>query len=673
MNRMFALIGNQNSGKSTLFNHLTGGNQHVGNFLGVTVEKKSGTLIGRRDVTLVDLPGIYSLSPYSSEEIVTRDLLVREKPDAIINIIDATNIERSLYLSLQLMELNLPMIIALNMMDELLPNGSYIDIPKLERTLGVPVVPISANKNEGVEELISRTLETSAKHSLPKRLDFCAGEVHRAIHTVAHLIEPKVRAKGLPLRFSATKLIEGDAPLAAELELTESESHIIGHVSEGMEKALGMDREAALADMRYTYIEQLCKDTVHKEGGTYAQARSVAIDRYLTHQYLAIPIFLLTMFSVFWLTFNVIGGAVRSWLSAGIAAITAAADAALSAAGVSAPVHSLIIDGAFAGVGSVLSFVPIIVVLFFFLSLLEDTGYMSRIAFVMDKLLRKIGLSGSSFVPMLIGFGCSVPAMLSTRTLPSKRDQKMTIILTPFMSCSAKLPIYGVFIAAFFSEHQSQVMMALYLMGIAVAIASGLLLKTFVYSGNPVPFVMELPAYRWPTAKGISLHVWDKASGYVYKVFTVIFAASIMIWLLQNFDIRFNMVENADGSMLAVVGTAIAPFFAPLGFGDWRAATALVTGLTGKESVISTLAVLAGTNGANAASASALSQIFTPLSAFSFLVFTLLYIPCVAAVGVMRYEFGSSWQVVLVMVYQVFTAWTMSFFTYRLGILLGFQ
>ena len=675
MNQVFALIGNQNSGKSTLFNHLTGSNQHVGNFLGVTVEKKTGTLIERNDITLVDLPGIYSLSPYSSEEIVTLNLLIREKPDAIINIIDATNIERSLYLSLQLIELNLPMIVALNMMDELLPNGSFIDIPKLEATLGIPVVPISANKNEGVEELIACTIQIAETHALPKRLDFCTGEVHRAIHTVAHLIEPKVRAKGLPLRFSATKLIEGDEPLVQELDLTENERHIVRHVVDDMEKALGMDHESALADMRYSYIEQLCKDTVHKEGATVAQARSVTIDHYLTHKYFSIPIFLFTMFMVFWLTFDVIGGALRKLLDGGIAAVIAAADEALTAAGVSTPIHSLIIDGAFAGMGSVLSFVPIIVVLFFFLSLLEDTGYMSRIAFVMDKLLRKIGLSGSSFVPMLIGFGCSVPAMLSTRTLPSKRDQKMTIILTPFMSCSAKLPIYGIFIAAFFSEHQSQVMMALYLLGILVAIMSGLLLKTFVYTGNPVPFVMELPSYRLPTAKGISLHVWDKARGYVYKVFTVIFAGSIIVWLLQNFDIRFNMVENADGSMLASIGTTIAPLFAPLGFGDWRAATALLTGLTGKEAVISTLAVLAGANGANAAAASAstLTQIFTPLTAFSFLVFTLLYIPCIAALAVMRYEFGSTWQVVLVMAYQVFIAWTMAFVIYRLGLFLGFQ
>lgn len=673
MSQVFALIGNQNSGKSTLFNHLTGGNQHVGNFLGVTVEKKTGTLVERDDITIVDLPGIYSLSPYSSEEVVTLNMLIREKPDAIINIIDATNIERSLYLSLQLMELNLPMIIALNMMDELRTNGSFVDIQKLEEKLGLPVVPISANRSEGVEELVARTIDIAEKHLLPKRIDFCSGEVHRAIHTVAHLIETKVRAKGLPLRFSATKIIEGDTAIVEELALTENERHIIGHVVDDMEKTLSLDHEAAMADMRYSYIEQLCKETVHKEGETVAQARSVKIDRYLTHKYLSIPIFLFTMFMVFWLTFDVIGGNLRKLLDAGIAAVTADADAALMAAGVSAPIHSLIIEGAFAGMGSVLSFVPIIVVLFFFLSLLEDTGYMSRIAFVMDKLLRKIGLSGSSFVPMLIGFGCSVPAILSTRTLPSQRDQRMTIALTPFMSCSAKLPIYGMFIAAFFQDYQSQVMMALYLTGILMAVITGLLLKTFVYTGNPVPFVMELPSYRLPTAKGIALHVWDKARGYVYKVFTVIFAASIMIWLLQNFDVRFNMVENADGSMLAAVGTVIAPLFAPLGFGDWRAATALVTGVTGKESVISTLAVLAGANGAGASTAMTLKQVFTPLTAFAFLIFTLLYVPCIAALAVMRYEFGSTWQVGLVVLYQVAVAWIMAFLVYRIGLLLGFQ
>ncbi|MCE5284936.1 MAG: ferrous iron transport protein B [Pelosinus sp.] len=673
MKQVFALIGNQNSGKSTLFNYLTGGSQHVGNFLGVTVEKKTSALIARKDINLVDLPGIYSLSPYSSEEVVTLNMLLREKPNAIINVIDATNIERSLYLSLQLMELNLPMIIALNMMDELLCSGSFIDTLKIEEKLGIPVVPISVNKGEGVEELVLRTIDIAQKHSLPKRLDFCSGEVHCAIHSVAHLIEPKVRAKGLPLRFSATKLVEGDTALIEELSLTANEQHIISHVVDEMEKILGLDHEAALADMRYSYIEQLCKETVHKQGETIAQTRSVLIDRCLTHKYFAMPIFLLIMFMIFWLTFDVIGGTLRKILDDGIAAVIHYTDSFLTVVGVSAPIHSLIIDGALTGMGSVLSFVPIIIVLYFFLSLLEDTGYMSRTAFVMDKLLRKIGLSGSSFVPMLIGFGCSVPAILSTRTLPSKRDKKMTILLTPFISCSAKLPIYGMFIAAFFQEYQSLVMMVLYATGIFMAVFTGYLLKTFVYTGNPVPFVMELPAYRLPTAKGISLHVWDKARNYVQKVFTVIFAASIIIWLLQNFDLRFNMVKNPNESMLAAIGAIVAPVFAPLGFGDWRAATALVAGLTGKESVISTLAVLAGGTGEGESIALTLTQVFTPLTAFAFLIFTLLYIPCVAALNVMRYELESIRQVCLMMLYQLVVAWIMAFMVYRIGLLFGFQ
>ncbi|MEG0831077.1 MAG: ferrous iron transport protein B, partial [Acidaminococcaceae bacterium] len=669
----FALIGNQNCGKSTLFNQLTGSNQHVGNFPGVTVKKKEGQIKNRKDVTLIDLPGIYSLSPYTSEEIVTRDLLLRGKPDAIINVVDATSIERSLYLTLQVIELNLPTIIALNMMDELISSGNSIDIKQLEETLGVPVVPISASNNEGVDELLARALKLAETRALPKRLDFCSGEVHRAIHSIAHLIEPRVRHMGLPLRFSATKLIEGDDPMAAELQLTANEIDIIGHVTDDMEKALGTDREAAMADMRYCYIETLCAATVHKQGETKAHLRSIVIDKYLTHQHLSIPIFLLTMATVFWLTFDVIGAALSDWLEIIITSITAAADVALTSAGVSAPIHSLLIDGIFAGVGSVLSFLPIIVTLFFFLSMLEDTGYMARIAFVMDKLLRKIGLSGSSFVPMLIGFGCSVPAIMATRTLASERDRKMTIILTPFMSCSAKLPIYGLFIAAFFQENQALVMLCLYLLGILLAVISGILLKTFVYHGNPVPFVMELPAYRIPTIKNIALHIWQKAKDFLYKAFTIIFVASIVIWLLQNFDIRFNMVTNAEGSMLAGIGTFIAPLFAPLGFGDWRAATALVTGLTAKEVVISTLAVLTGSSADGVTTLASLGDIFTPLSAASFLVFTLLYIPCIAAIAAMYREMGSLWQVLLIMIYQVSIAWLAAFTVYRLGLLLGFS
>ncbi len=669
----FALVGNQNSGKSTLFNQLTGSNQHVGNFPGVTVKKKEGRLIANPDVTVIDLPGIYSLSPYTSEEIVTRDLLLRDKPNAIINIIDATNIERSLYLSLQLMELNLPMIIALNMMDEIIISGSSIDIQKLEETLGVPVVPISANKNAGVEELVFRAIKLAEASTLPKRLDFCSGEVHRAIHTIAHLIEPKVRAKGLPLRFSATKLIEGDEPIAKELQLTANEVDIIAHVTDDMEKALDTDREAALADMRYCYIENLCSDTVHKAGETLAQARSHLIDKYLTHKYLSIPIFLVTLALVFWLTFSVIGATLSNWLEIVIENFINIADKILTDASVSAPIHSLIIDGIFAGIGSVLSFLPLIVTLFFFLSMLEDTGYMARIAFVMDKLLRKIGLSGASFVPMLIGFGCSVPAIMATRTLASERDRKMTIILTPFMSCSAKLPIYGVFVAAFFPNNPVLIMLSLYLLGIFLAIISGLLLKIFVYKGNPVPFVMELPAYRLPTAKNTLLHIWEKAKDFLYRAFTIIFLASIIIWLLQNFDLRFNMVDNAENSMIASIGTFIAPVFSPLGFGDWRAATALITGLTAKEVVISTLSVLTGASLDESVAITALHQIFTPLTAFSFLTFALLYVPCVAAITAIYREIGSLWQVILIVLYELGVAWLVAFGVYRIGLLLGFQ
>ena len=667
MSLTFALVGNQNCGKSTLFNYLTGSNQHVGNFPGVTVQKKEGRLLTNKDVTVIDLPGIYSLSPYTSEEIVTRDLLLRNKPDIIINVIDATNIERSLYLSLQLIELNTPMIMALNMMDELTASGGSIDIKKIEERLTVPVVPITANSGAGVDELLSRALKTAQDKKMPERLDFCSGVTHMAIHSIAHLIEGKVRSKGLPLRFSATKLIEGDEPLAQELELTANELDIIDHVTNDLET----DKEAALADMRYTYIEELCSYAVHKPQATIAQLRSVEIDHYLTHKYFALPIFLLTIFTVFWLTFDVIGAALSDWLEVGISAVTEAADLGLTAMGISAPIHSLIIDGIFTGVGSVLSFLPTIVTLFFFLSMLEDSGYMARIAFVMDKLLRKIGLSGSSFVPMLIGFGCSVPAIMATRTLASERDRKMTMILTPFMSCSAKLPIYGVFISAFFADNKAAVMMFLYLLGIFVAIASGLLLKTFVYNGQPVPFVMELPAYRLPTARNILLHMWSKAKDFLYKAFTVIFIASIVIWLLQSFDSRFYMVDNPENSMLAGIGSFIAPFFAPLGFGDWRAATALVTGLTAKEVVISTLSVLLGGDGD--IPGTALQSIFTPLTALSFLTFSLLYPPCVAALAAIRREMNSTVQTLYIMFYQIITSWIVAFIVYHLGKLFGFE
>ena len=671
MKLTFALVGNQNCGKSTLFNYLTGSNQHVGNFPGVTVQKKEGILLKDKDITVIDLPGIYSLSPYTSEEIVTRDLLLRNKPDVIVNVLDATNIERSLYLSLQLIELNTPMVIALNMMDELQASGGSIDIKTLEKKLTIPVIPITANSGAGVDELIRRAKNAAETHQLPERLDFCSGPAHMAIHSIAHLIEPKVRKKGLPLRFSATKLIEGDDLLTKELELTENEQDIIGHFVTELESAADTDKEAALADMRYTYIEELCSQTVHKPDESVAQKRSVKMDRYLTNKYLAIPIFLLTMFTVFWLTFDVIGAELSNLLELGIAAVTDAADAGLTAANVSAPIHSLIIDGVFTGVGSVLSFLPTIVTLFFFLSLLEDTGYMARIAFVMDMLLRKIGLSGSSFVPMLIGFGCSVPAIMATRTLASERDRKITIILTPFMSCSAKLPVYGVFIAAFFAENRAQVMMYLYLTGILIAILSGLLLKAFVFNGQPVPFVMELPAYRLPTARSIGLHMWSKAKDFLHRAFTIIFLASIVIWLLQSFDTRFYMVENPANSMLAQIGSFIAPVFAPLGFGDWRAATALITGITAKEVVISTLSVLTGSG--DELTGSALQSLFSPLTALSFLTFALLYPPCVAALAAIKREMNSGIATIAIMAYEICVAWLAAFTVYHIGLMLGFN
>ena len=664
----FALVGNQNCGKSTLFNYLTGSNQHVGNFPGVTVQKKEGTLLYAPDSTVIDLPGIYSLSPYTSEEIVTRDLLLYNKPDAIINVIDATNVERSLYLSLQLIELNIPMVIALNMMDELVGSGGSIDIRAMEEALTVPIVPITANSGEGVEELVRRALETAEHKALPKRLDFCSGPVHTAIHAVAHLIEDKARRKGLPLRFASTKLIEGDDIFNEELQLTANEKDIIGHFTEEMEQALNTDKEAALADMRYAYIEELCCKTVRKPLHTDAQLRSVKIDYYLTHKYLALPIFLLIMSTVFWLTFDMIGAFLSDMLSEAIDYVTAGADAGLTALNIAPPMHSLIIDGVFNGVGSVLSFLPTIVTLFFFLSMLEDSGYMARVAFVMDKLLRKIGLSGSSFVPMIIGFGCSVPAIMATRTLASERDRKMTIILTPFMSCSAKLPIYGIFIAAFFPENGGLVMMALYLLGILTAVISGVLLNTLVFSGKPVPFVMELPAYRLPTARNILMHMWSKASDFIHKAFTVIFLVSIVIWFLQNFDVRFYMVDASD-SIIASIGKLAAPLFAPLGFGSWQAATSLITGITAKEVVISTLSVLAVGSG----DAPELSSLFTPLTAFTFLVFCLLYPPCVAALATIRREMNSGWITLAIIGYQLTAAWCVAFAVRQVGLMLGFN
>lgn len=665
----FALIGNPNSGKTTLFNQMTGSNQHVGNFPGVTVEKKDGPVRGHKGVTVVDLPGIYSLSPYTAEEVVTRDFLIFDKPDAIINIIDATNIERNLYLTLQLMELNVPMILALNMMDEIRGNGITIDIQKLEEQLGIPVVPIAASKNDGVDELTHRAIKSAESRALPKIIDFCCGYVHNAIHSIAHLITDEANAAGLPLRFAATKVVEGDQPVIKRLNLMEPELDIIQHIVDDMEYHLNTDREAAMADMRYAFIENICDACVKKAGHSKEHLRSIQIDNLLTHKYFAIPIFLGFMMIIFWLTFNVIGSVLSDMLGLGIDSITQAADNALSGLNVSPALHSLIINGVFAGVGSVLSFLPIIVVLFFFLSILEDSGYMARVAFVMDKLLRKIGLSGRSFVPMLIGFGCSVPAIMATRTLPSERDRKMTIILTPFMSCSAKLPVYAVFTAAFFAEYQALVMISLYIMGMLVAIVAGLLLKKTIFEGSPVPFVMELPSYRMPAAKSVFLKMEERAMDFIKRAFTVIFMATIVIWTLQSFDFGFNIVADAGDSMLASVGKLVAPVFAPLGFADWRAATALVTGLTAKEAVVSTFAVLLGAGDAGSV-VPLLTQIFTPLSAFSFLTFTLLYMPCAAAMAAVKRELGGWGSAIGVMAFQTVTAWIVACIVYQAGSLI---
>ncbi|MCI1956538.1 MAG: ferrous iron transport protein B [Oscillospiraceae bacterium] len=662
---IFALAGNQNCGKTTLFNQMTGSNQHVGNFPGVTVERKDGVVRGHNSATVVDLPGIYSLSPYSSEEIVTRDFLLKQHPDAIINIVDATNIERNLYLSMQLIELNIPMVIALNMMDEVRANGGTVRIPEFQRQIGVPVVPISASKNQGIGELIDIALETARFRRLPKRQDFCSGAVHRTVHSIAHMVEDHAQRIHVPPRFAATKLVEGDEPMQRALALSENEIDMINHDVTEMERELRTDREAALADMRYTFIEKLCAATVVRMGESKEHKRSVRIDRVLTGKYLAIPIFLLIMILIFWLTFGLVGKALSDLLSIGIDAVTSAASAGLTAYGINPVVKSLIVDGVFAGVGSVLQFLPTIVVLFFCLSILEDSGYMARVAFVMDKLLRKIGLSGRSFVPMLIGFGCSVPAIMSARTLSSERDRKMTILLTPFMSCSAKLPIYAIFTAAFFPKHAVLVMILLYVTGMLMAVVSGLLMKKTIFPGNPVPFVMELPNYRMPSARSVLLLVWDKAKGFLVRAFTVIFLATIVIWFLQTFDAHFNVVSSGQDSMLAVVGKFVAPVFAPLGFGDWRASTALLTGFTAKEAVISTLAILMGTT--TSGLGAALSTMLTPLTAFAFLIFTLLYTPCVAAINAVRNEMGSVKSALGVVLYQCGFAWVAAFLVYHIG------
>ena len=631
---ILALAGNQNCGKTTLFNQLTGSNQHVGNFPGVTVDQKIGQVRGQKGCSVVDLPGIYSLRPYTAEEIVTRDFILNQKPDGIINIVDATNLERNLYLTLQLLTLRVPTVLALNMMDELTGNGGSIDVQKMAQTLGVPVVPICAATADGVSELIDEAVRVAEGKILPQVYDFCEpGPVHRCIHAVCHQIEDHAQAAGINTRFAATWLIEGDSGIEDALKLDQNEKELIEHSVLQMEQERGLDRNAALADMRYSFIEKLVREAVVKPRESRQHRRSVQADKILTGKYTAIPIFIGVMFLIFFLTFHVIGAFLSDLLALGIDRLTALTDAALTAYGLNPVVQSLIIDGIFEGVGSVLSFLPVIVTLFFFLSILEDTGYMARVAFVMDKLLRRIGLSGKSIVPMLIGFGCTVPAVMATRTLPSERDRTMTILLTPFMSCSAKIPIYGFFSAAFFPQHAALVMIALYVFGILMGILAALVLEKTAFRGRPVPFVMELPNYRLPSVKSVALLLWEKAKDFLERAFTVIFLATIVIWFLQSFDTRLNVVESSADSLLAMIGQFLAPVFAPLGFADWRCATALISGFIAKESVVSTLEILLGT--------SALSALFTTKSAVSFLVFTLLYTPCVAAIAAIRREVGS--------------------------------
>ena len=656
----FALAGNQNCGKTTLFNQLTGSNQHVGNFPGVTVDRKSGAIRNNPNTEVTDLPGIYSMSPYTSEEIVTRQFIIGEKPTGIINIVDATNIERNLYLTMQLMELDTPMVLALNMMDEMRGNGGTVRINKMEAMLGIPVVPISAAKNEGVDELVDHALHVAKYQERPGRMDFCGeedhgGAVHRCIHGIIHLIEDHARAAGIPVRFAATKLVEGDQRIEAALKLDQNEKEMIEHIIVQMEQERGLDRAAAIADMRFHFIHQLVEQTVVKPRQSKEQLRSAQIDRFLTGRYTAIPAFVGIMALVFYLTFGVIGLALQNLLEMGIDALTAAVDSTLTAWNVNAAVHSLVIDGIFTGVGSVLSFLPIIVTLFFFLSLLEDTGYMARVAFVMDKLLRRIGLSGRSIVPMLIGFGCTVPGVMASRTLPSERDRKMTILLTPFMSCSAKLPIYSLFAAAFFPEHAALVMVSLYFLGIAVGILMAILLKSSVFKGEAVPFVMELPNYRLPGLKNVVQLLWEKARDFLQRAFTVIFVATIIIWFLQSFDLRLSLTADPQQSILAWLASGIAPLFAPLGFADWRVSTALITGFMAKESVVSTLTILYGSSAAFAAALS-------PAAAAPLLVFCLLYTPCIAAVASVKRELGGKWALIMV-ANQCIVAWLAAFGT----------
>lgn len=671
----FALAGNQNCGKTTLFNQLTGANQHVGNFPGVTVDRKDGTIKNHPEATVTDLPGIYSLSPYSSEEIVTRDFLIKDKPSGIINIVDASNLERNLCLTMQLMELGIPMVLALNMMDEVRENGGSIRVNELEQILGIPVIPISAVKNEGIDELVSHALHVARFMEKPGRIDFCTdsvdkkdpvGAVHRCIHAVVHMIEPEAKQSGLPLRFAATKLIENDAPIEKLLNLTDDKKQAFEHIVSVMEDETGLDREAAISNMRFSFIEKMCQKTVVRPHESKEHKRSMKIDRLLTGRYTAIPCFIAIMALIFVMTFNLVGAWLSDLMSLGVDSVISLIDNALTAVQINPVVHSLVVDGICNGVGSVISFLPTIVTLFFFLSILEDTGYMARVAFVMDKLLRKIGLSGRSFVPMLIGFGCSVPAIMSTRTLSSERDRKMTILLTPFMSCSAKLPIYSLIISVFFPrQYQALVMVGLYIFGIICAIIYALILKSTKFKGEPVPFVMELPNYRLPSAKSVVHLIWEKAKGFIEKAFTIIFVASIIIWFLQTFDAKFNVAESPEQSLLAMIGSLVAPIFAPLGFGDWRVSTALITGFTAKESVVSTLTVLMGGN------AELVSTLFTPFTAAVFLVFTLLYTPCVAAIATVKREMGGTKAAVATVIIQCAIAWCVAFLIHAVGLAFG--
>lgn len=671
----FALAGNQNCGKTTLFNQLTGANQHVGNFPGVTVDRKDGTIRNHPEATVTDLPGIYSLSPYSSEEIVTRDFLLKSHPDGIINIVDASNLERNLCLTMQLMELGIPMVLALNMMDEVRENGGSVRVNELEKILGIPVVPISAAKNEGVDELINHAIHVARYGEAPVRIDFCpdneekqepVGAVHRCIHAAVHMLEPEAKALGIPVRFAATKMIENDYLLEKEMKLSKEKENAFLEIVRVMENESGLDRKAAVSNMRFSFIEKVCEQTVTKPSESKEHKRSVAIDKILTGKYTAIPCFIGIMGLIFVMTFNLVGAWLSDLMGMGVDAVTGLISKALAAADVNTVVQSLVVDGVCKGVGSVISFLPTIVTLFFFLSILEDTGYMARVAFVMDKPLRKIGLSGRSFVPMLIGFGCSVPAIMSTRTLSSERDRKMTILLTPFMSCSAKLPIYSLMVSTFFArKYQALVMVGLYVFGIICGILYALILNKTKFKGEPVPFVMELPNYRLPSAKSVVQLLWEKAKGFLQKAFTIIFAATIVIWFLQTFDARFNVAKSAENSLLAAIGNLAAPLFAPLGFGDWRVATALITGFTAKESVVSTLSILLG------GSTAGVSAMFTPFSAVVFLVFTLLYTPCVAAIATVKREMGGAKAATLIAVSQCAIAWVVAFVVHLFGMAVG--